>query len=343
MERAPAAWVVRPFPDGIDSYSDFCDREYVAVGWPDVDHFLNLSSENAWSEVKTRVIAAYGPQKSSHALGQWVGVIHRFIVEMQPGDLVLVPYYGVVSFGRIISEYHPERENGQEHAVHRRKVRWLYKSVARFSLNEEITISLKGRQTVYRASLDEKFIIDVLNGLLSFRAEDTSAQAITMLARAILETTAAGRQQGINQLTFEKSVLPQILRAGFGVVTTSTQNTPGDGDYDLRLNVLPDLAVFVQVKYKYQGKIAATELEWAKHQVREAIRYHKTEQEEILGVVVMVGTLDDGLAGGWHYDEGKEKVLVVMLSEMMDWIASWVETMSAKELLGTFPALALKS
>lgn len=339
MSNETKAWVLRPFPDGTDRYKEFRERGIIALGWPQVDDLSSLKP-NDWDGVKLALTKAYG-QLPPYTHGQWAGNFYRFLFDMKVGDLVLIPYFGETTIGRITSGYECVKGDLSE-APHVRRVEWLRQPIERAGQPEEIVTVLKGRQTVYRAWLADSSIAQILSNTYCWHDAGSSNGASTRLAQSMLESISQGRQPGMNQNTFENPVFPALLRAGLTITPQHTRNSPGDADVDVVVELVPDLFVYFQLKY--QVKAGKAEVDWAKRQVREAVKHAQAQPDNsarYIPVVVFAGKLAEGLSTGWHHEEGQEAVLVLALNEMDEWFSRWVESMSARELLRMFPQLSV--
>ncbi|MDR1546379.1 MAG: hypothetical protein LBU12_06655 [Deltaproteobacteria bacterium] len=102
-------WVVRPEPNFVNRLDDFLRRGMVAVGWPATGDLGGCLDRAAMTE---RLLASYehysGELKSDLAVA--AGVLDRFVNQIQPGDLALVPNGEDVYLSDVVGryEFHPE-------------------------------------------------------------------------------------------------------------------------------------------------------------------------------------------------------------------------------------------
>jgi restriction system protein len=114
---------------------DFLDEGFVALGWDAIDHDVTTLMGDR-DALKAKLHAAY-PRKSSRAVAAWAGIFIRFVVDAQPGDIIVHPHKEekTINFGRIAGHY--------EYAVqaptrrHRRRVIWLNTGVPRDAFTQE--------------------------------------------------------------------------------------------------------------------------------------------------------------------------------------------------------------
>ncbi|MDB2686884.1 hypothetical protein N9Y42_06700 [Mariniblastus sp.] len=324
------AWVLRPFPDGRDKYQEFLDSDYISVGWPNISDFATLQLDSR-DDIKAVITETYG-EMSAQSLGQYAGILNRYINEIRIGDLILVPYYGEVSFARIDSDCYYQTTDPA--ARHRRNVTWISKSLVRTSLSEEFFTALKGRQTVYTAYLEPRTITQTLQGKFKGTTND-SDDVISGLVIKFIKGIENKTQKGVNQVSLEKELVPAILEKGMKVGRMGTTATKGEGDVDLILPVLPDLEIYLQVKY-WQD-VNAQELESAKQQIRAAMTEHQTRNEntKIIPVVFIAGKLaDPTISSGWHDGNisTEQAVLVLTISEMDAWIVEWISSLNPNQM-----------
>lgn len=152
MEKEKRAWVVRPWPHGIDRMREFLDKNIVAIGWPMIG---DLSDCTTREDIKRQLKRYY--EFSPRSLGQSAGNIFRFVREMEQGDYVVVPDGD--NFGCVNSSYMyiPEIDNEEEGYPHQRKVTWLHekRALTRGMLSGRLQKALKVRQTVCEINYDD--------------------------------------------------------------------------------------------------------------------------------------------------------------------------------------------
>ena len=114
---------------------DFVDDGFVALGWDAIDHDVtDLVTDR--EALKQELHAAY-PRKNSRAVAAWAGIFIRFVIDAQPGDIVVHPHKEekTINFGRIDRPY--EFAVGAPTRRHRRRVIWLNTGVPRDAFTQE--------------------------------------------------------------------------------------------------------------------------------------------------------------------------------------------------------------
>ncbi|MDR1872270.1 MAG: hypothetical protein LBS60_10220 [Deltaproteobacteria bacterium] len=120
-------WVVRPEPNFINRLAHFLDKSMVAIGWPEVGD-LSQTDKSALASRLCQTYSHYLDVKKDD-LAVDVGVLDRFVNQIQTGDFVLIPENGQVFVGEVTGDYtfHPELgHTGPEAGYpHWRAVRYL--------------------------------------------------------------------------------------------------------------------------------------------------------------------------------------------------------------------------
>ncbi|MFB6753116.1 CBS domain-containing protein [Streptomyces sp. NPDC056353] len=143
------AWVVRAGENG--------ERERVAleegvlvVGW-DRLAMGDLAGSATRAEIRTAVAAAY-PDEGPYTIGNWTGQLYRFVHEIQPGDLVVLPLKSLrVAIGQVVGayEYRAEAPEGLRHV---RRVEWMVTDLDRQEIQSDLLDSLGSLLTVFELS-----------------------------------------------------------------------------------------------------------------------------------------------------------------------------------------------
>lgn len=109
MFHSKKLWVIRPEPNFINRLGAFLDLGMVAIGWPAVGNLGGGLSRVALSDrLKTTYTHYCHEQKSDLAVA--AGVLDRFVNQIQPEDMVLVPNGEKVFLAQVKGpyEYHSE-------------------------------------------------------------------------------------------------------------------------------------------------------------------------------------------------------------------------------------------
>jgi len=230
----------------------FIDGGYVAIGW--------LSKKNL-SKIKTReelyplYKAAYPEDTSNVVIGQQVGQIARFLLEMQGGDYVITPaqdtefiYYGIVEND---SYYFADVSDGCPY-LHRKKVKWHKEPIQRSQFSIPFQNTIRSSLTVYLISHKKSFFTVIGKPELVPEGEQKiEFDYYTSILNRILE---------LDDREFE-ILITHILTA-LGFEGPEHKGRVGDGGVDAtgELNVanMAKIKLFVQAKrYKLGSRISA--------------------------------------------------------------------------------------
>ncbi|RSR93927.1 restriction endonuclease, partial [Streptomyces sp. WAC00469] len=143
------AWVVRAGENG-ERERTALDEGLLLVGW-DRLRMGDLADATTRDGIRAAVTAAY-PEEGPYTVGNWAGQLHRFVHQIRPGDLVVLPARsGLVAVGRVTGdyEYRPEAADGMRHA---RRVDWLVTDVDRQSVQSDLLDSMGSLLTVFELS-----------------------------------------------------------------------------------------------------------------------------------------------------------------------------------------------
>jgi predicted Mrr-cat superfamily restriction endonuclease len=239
---------------GYGKYTDhFLNGKYVAVGWlPDSD-LTNISSREQLYPLYTK---AYPDDLSNVVIGQQVGQIARFLLEIKEGDYIITPaadtdyiFYGTIETG--ISYFYDEGLDGCPFK-HRRKVKWNNKPVLRSLFSVPFQNSIRSTLTVFNVSHIKNFLETI--GKPELVPADKVSQTYDYY------TSVLNRILELDDKEFE--ILITHLLTALGFEESEHQGKVGDGGVDAtgELNIagLAKMKVFVQAKrYKLGTKISA--------------------------------------------------------------------------------------
>jgi restriction system protein len=231
----------------------FVKGGYVGIGWPEIDH--DLGSVRSRDELYPVVRAAYPEIQSNIVIGNYVGQIHRFLLEIQPGDYVITPNADKehLHFGKIESQpryYFTDSSDGCRYR-HRRPVKWDQGILKRGDFSVPFQKTITSWLTVYAiAHRDEFFQAIGKQGLLS-KPVRTEYDSYRVVLDRILE---------LDDKEFEILVGHLLTALGFDGAEVTGKSGDGGVDVKGKFNVsnLATVTVFLQAKrYKLGTKIAA--------------------------------------------------------------------------------------
>lgn len=235
-------------------YTDhFLKGGYVAIGWLQHD---DLSSVTIREELYPLYTKNHPEDTSNVVIGQQVGQIARFLLEIQAGDYVITPsadtdyiYYGIVEDG---STYvYADGSDGCPF-LHRRKVKWHKTPVLRSAFSVPFQNSIRSTLTVFNVSHIKNFLETI--GKPELVPADQVGQTYDYY------TTVLNRILELDDKEFE--ILITHLLTALGFEGSEHQGKVGDGGVDAtgELNIagLAKMKVFVQAKrYKLGTRISA--------------------------------------------------------------------------------------
>ncbi len=213
-----------------------------AIGWPATGDLTGLDR----TQITAKLREAYYASASAQSLGQVVGIVDRFVNQIQMGDAVVVPDGDKVYFGRVASPYsfHPDLQGADQGYPHWIGVNYVFdgRPLLRLELPAVLFDALKGRQTVFGLPADavaavvehpERYCpIDVLD-------EQVKASYGERLSQGVVP--------GINSPRFEEAVR-KVLSFYFPELRRLPTTNAPVGDTDLRADLPGGIVVRVQVK-----------------------------------------------------------------------------------------------
>ena len=140
------AWILRPYPHGINRTSQFVRDDFIAIGWPGVGDLYSGDKSEIYQKVSALYLFDYGDKFCRESSN----TIWKFIHPMLINDLVLVVPFREdsleVAIGQVDSSYffdarYDEMVNtdtGYNGFSHRRKMIWLEKRFPRNLLPESV-------------------------------------------------------------------------------------------------------------------------------------------------------------------------------------------------------------
>jgi restriction system protein len=149
-------WCVRA-ESGIYT-SHFLSGGYVAIGWTDLGDLTSIVSR---SELHPLYSAAFPKDTSKLVVGQQVGQVARFRLDMKAGDYVITPavdlewlHYGVLDEK---GYYWAAGDDGCPYR-HRRPVSWSPEKLRRSDLSVPFQSSIRSSLTVFNIAHAEEFL-----------------------------------------------------------------------------------------------------------------------------------------------------------------------------------------
>jgi hypothetical protein len=244
-------WCVRA---NAGEYADYFLRGgYVAIGWAEISQ--DLSTVKTRDELYSIMHAAYPGVGSSIVIGNYVGQVGRFLLEMQSGDYVITPAANTewLQYGQIAPEPSYLFAAGDDGCPyrHRRRVAWAKERLKRGDFSVPFQNTIRSSLTVFAVSQREEFLTAIGRGDATPK---TAAQydPYRVVLEQVLELDAK-----------EFEILVGHLLTALGFEGSEVTGKTGDGGVDAtgELNVagLAKVKVFVQAKrYKLGTKVNAS-------------------------------------------------------------------------------------
>ena len=133
------AWILRPYPHGINRMSQFVTNGFIAIGWPGIGNLYACDRSGIYQKVSNLYLFDYGDRYCrDSANGLW-----KFREQVLTGDLVLVVPFkedsleiavGIVDSSYFFAPEYDETattDTGYNGFSHRRKIIWLEKRLSR--------------------------------------------------------------------------------------------------------------------------------------------------------------------------------------------------------------------
>ena len=141
---------------------DFVADGRIAIGWRRIGDLRELGDDRA--ALKSALADAY-PDAKPRAIPVWAGVLVRFALELQVGDLVVHPCKAdsTLSFGRVSGDYRWDAQAPEDNR-HRRDVEWLETGVPRMLFSESARYELGSSITLFRVRRNAEELRAVVEG-----------------------------------------------------------------------------------------------------------------------------------------------------------------------------------
>lgn len=249
-------------PDNIELYcvraefgtytKQFIDGNYVAIGWLPNNNLSHIASRD---ELYPLYKEEYPDDKSNVVIGQQVGQISRFLLEMKSGDYVITPaqdtefiYYGIIEPN---AYFFADNSDGCPY-LHRKKVKWNKTPIQRSQFSVPFQNTIRSSLTVFYINHKKNFFTTIGKPELVPDSETKiEVDYYTSILNRILELDAQ-----------EFEVLITHILTALGFEGSEHKGKVGDGGVDAtgELNVanMAKIKLFVQAKrYKLGAKILA--------------------------------------------------------------------------------------
>ena len=228
---------------------DFIKGDYVAIGWLST---TDLSSIKSRDELYPLYKADYPNDTSNVVIGQQVGQIARFLLELQENTFVITPssdtnylYYGIIEKD---SYYFADEDNCPYR--HRKKVKWEKKPILRSEFSVPFQNTMRSSLTVFAVNHKRNFFETIgRNDLIPKLEKEVKFDYYKSVLNRILE---------LDDQEFE--ILVTHILSALGFEGSERTGRVGDGGVDatgeLDVSGLAKIKIFVQAKrYKLGTRI----------------------------------------------------------------------------------------
>jgi len=300
MAEDTQAFVLRIAPGRIDRVAEALEDDDIIIGWSRAAELLDSSLD--WDHFREVIRKNYYEGDDTlHRAGQAAGHLWRFLREMGPGDLVVVPHGAHFYVAKVEGVARHDSSRVADDTAFRRPVTWL---------NEKQPIprafaraALQTRMKVQGTTADAADLLDeIRESLRVAQGEATPTFESDLYTRLVQDTLDEIRSGRINDFGFE-SLLKSVLDA-MGAENVRIVSRSQDKGADLLATFLLAgafrLLVAVQAKhYQPEPPVSAD----AVHQLIQGIEAESAD----LGMVVTSGTISDDatrLAESYYEDKG---------------------------------------
>lgn len=244
-------WCVRA--DFGSHTEQFVKGGYMGIGWLEA---YDLAKITAKDQLYPLYKQAYPDETSNIVVGQQVGQIARFLLEIAEGDYVITPannteqlYCGVVAPDPSYS--YSGTSDGCPYRQ-RRKVAWMKEPLVRSGFSVPFQNTMRSSLTVFSVSQRAEFFEAIGRKDLSPKVPASRYDPYNTVLERVLQLDPA-----------EFEILVGHLLTALGFEGSEVTGKPGDGGVDAKgeLNVanLAKVKVFVQAKrYKLDARISAS-------------------------------------------------------------------------------------
>jgi predicted Mrr-cat superfamily restriction endonuclease len=242
----------------------FVEGGYVAIGWMP---YTDLSGILSRDELYPLYKQAHPDDTSNIVIGQQVGQIARFLLDISAGDFVITPSADTESlhYGRVAPDPSYVFANGDDGCPyrHRRRVSWEPKRIKRADFSVPFQNTIRSSLTVFAVSQRDEFLSAVGYPDLTVKTASPQYDPYRVALEQVLQ---------LDDKEFE--ILVGHLLTALGFEGSEVTGKSGDGGVDAtgELNVanLAKVKVFVQAKrYQLGSKVSSSTV----RQLRQAIPF----------------------------------------------------------------------
>jgi predicted Mrr-cat superfamily restriction endonuclease len=239
-------WCVRA---NLGSYANhFVNGKYVAIGGSEINS--SLANVTTLEELRTLYKAAQPDVVSNIVVGQHVGQIARFLLEMQQGDYVITPAADTewLNYGQITDRgywFDSEHQDGCPY-VHRKGVEWRSEKLSRSAFSVPFQNTMQSSFTVFAVRQQDEFLTVI-----------KAPGHISQKHASVYDPYESVLEQVLELDDKEFEILVRHLLTALGFEGSQVTGKVGDGGVDatgiLNIANLAKVKVFVQAKRLKRG------------------------------------------------------------------------------------------
>ena len=160
------------------------ENPHVCIGWSALGDLCGL-------ETTEDIMAVYEQHfnKNNRAKGQDVGMIRRFLKELQVGDYIIFAEPTEFHIGRIESDYYFDDSNNPNQSsdyTNNRKVTWLKKHISRKEISRAMHSSLGTAMSIFGINDYRSAVVDLLRG--TYKKDDEVTDSTVDSVKLVFDT-----------------------------------------------------------------------------------------------------------------------------------------------------------
>ncbi len=285
-EQKRSAFVYRIRPGGIDRIDEALQSNQLITGWAEAKGLLN--DNLTWDEFREVVRSTYYTADDNlRRAGAAAGNLWRFIREMKPGDLVVVPHGNKFYVAEVTGDAIYDSSKVGEDSAYRRPVKWLNKKnpIPRSLARAALLMRMKTWSTSARAGdligEIEKCLELVENG----QSPTFQSDLHTRLVKDTLDELREGR---LSDRDFEDLLASLLKKLGAESAEVRARKKDKGADVLATFRIAEAFEIIVAVQAKHWGDNSPV----GPGVVEQLIRGIEAEYAR-LGMVITSGTISE--------------------------------------------------
>ncbi len=278
------AFVLKISPSGDDLVPEALQTGEIIIGWAWAEGLLDPALD--WPAFREIVRSTYYPEEPTlHSAGNAAGHLWRFIREMVPGDLVVVPHWSEFYVAEITGAAIRDASKVEADSAYRRPVRWL--NEGRSIPRSHARLALISRMKIRGTCADASDLVAEIEECLNLAEQGvTPTFQNDLQGRLVRETLAEIRGGRIENYGFEQLIGNVLEKLG----ATDVRIVPRINDMGA------DLVAFFRVAGVFRYKVAVQAKHWQPYppvgraEVEQLINGIEAEAAN-LGMLITSGTI----------------------------------------------------